>query len=120
MVNGRLSVPHEVKSGVPQGSVLGPLLFLVLINDIDKDTLHSLIASFADDTRATHGIKNQMDACNLQNDLFQIYHWSNMNNMKSNSLKFELLRYGKDKDLKENTSYVTPNRTVSIHCRLRR
>ena len=109
MVNGKLSAPHEVKSGVPQGSVLGPLLFLVLINDIDKATLHSLIASFADDTRATHGIKNQMDASNLQNDLFQIYHWSNMNNMKFNSLKFELLRYGKDKDLKENTSYVTPD-----------
>ena len=52
IVNGKLSVPHNVISGVPQGSVIGPLLFLVLIGDIDEATLHTFIASFADDTRA--------------------------------------------------------------------
>lgn len=51
MVNGRLSSKRPVISGVPQGSVIGPLLFLVLISDIDEKTFYSIIASFADDTR---------------------------------------------------------------------
>ena len=88
VVNGKLSTAHQVISGVPQGSVLGPLLFLVLIGDIDSNILHSLIASFADDTRATKGIETETDAAELQNDLFRIYDWSQKNNMKFNSLTF--------------------------------
>ena len=108
IVNGKLSSPHPVISGVPQGSVLGPLLFLVLIGDIDANILHSDIASFADDTRATKGLESEMDAADLQNDIFRIYEWSVKNNMKFNSLKFELLRYGKNTELKDSTRYVTP------------
>ena len=55
VVNGKVSSPRDVISGVPQGSVLGPLIFLILISDIDDEILHSFIASFADDTRATKG-----------------------------------------------------------------
>ena len=73
VVNGKLSSPHQVISGVPQGSVLGPLLFLILIGDIDENTMHSLISSFADDTRATKGLKEETDAASLQNDLFHTY-----------------------------------------------
>ena len=50
-VNGFLSEKVHVKSGVPQGSVLGPLLFLVLMSDIDCEILESFLSSFADDTR---------------------------------------------------------------------
>ena len=63
---------HPVISGVPQGSEIGPLLFLVLISNIDKEVFHALIYSFADDTRATHGISSKDDAADLQNDLFRI------------------------------------------------
>ena len=108
MVNGRLSSKRRVVSGVPQGSVIGPLLFLILMSDIDEKTLHALIASFADDTRATKGIMTEEDAIDLQTDLFHIYQWSRDNNMEFNSLKFELLRYGKNNNLKENTCYVSP------------
>ena len=109
VVNGTLSTPHQVISGVPQGSVLGPLLFLVLIGDIDDNILHMLIASFANDTRVTKGIKTETDAAELQNDLFRIYDWSQKNNMEFNSVKFELIRYGKDNKLKETTNYITPH-----------
>ena len=53
MVNGVKSEPQNVLSGVPQGSVLGPLIFLILIGDIDKDILNRFVKSFADDTRAS-------------------------------------------------------------------
>ena len=53
-VNGFESEPQSVISGVPQGSVLGPLIFLVLVGDIDKDvSSETNVKSFADDTRAT-------------------------------------------------------------------
>ena len=107
-MNGQLSKPHPVVSGVPQGSVLGPLLFLVLIGDIDEHVQHSIVASFADDTRATKGIKTIEDAVDLQNDLFHIYGWSERNNSSFNSVKFELMRYGSNMSLKESTNYVSP------------
>ena len=52
IVNGAKSNLSEVSSGVPQGSVLGPLLFLVLIGDIDKDITSTFVSSFADDTKS--------------------------------------------------------------------
>ena len=67
MVNGFLSDPAKVMSGVPQGSVLGPLLFLV-ISDIDRDVLQSFLSSFADDTRIGRSIKSVEDALELQKD----------------------------------------------------
>ena len=109
VVNGKVSTPREVVSGVPQGSVLGPLIFLMLISDIDEKIEHAKVASFVDDTRATKGISTVEDATDLQNDLFRIYQWSIDNNMQFNSLKFELLRYGTNKSLKDQTCYVAPD-----------
>ena len=69
LVNGARSNPASVKSGVPQGSVLGPLLFLILIGDIDKDVASAFLSSFADDTRMGHGVNTYEDAELFQNDL---------------------------------------------------
>ena len=108
IVNGIMGNLSEVKSGVPQGSVLGPLLFLVLISDIDHETTSSFISSFADDTRAVKGITTEDDIKALQTDLQAIYKWSQDNNMEFNSPKFECLRYGNNSIIKENTCYKTP------------
>ena len=108
IVNGFLSEPAHVKSGVPQGSVLGPLLFLVLISDIN-DNVNSRVSSFADDTRVTNGISDIADSAMLQSDLETIYTWSEDNNMKFNDSKFELIRYGTNQDLKDSTYYVRPD-----------
>ena len=111
LVEGRKSRPQPVVSGVPQGSVLGPLLFLVLIGDIDRNIASSFISSFADDTRVGKGITSEADIRLLQADLESIYRWSQENNMMFNSDKFELLRY-KSKDtkvLQTTTSYASDN-----------
>ena len=94
VVNGVKSKPQKVISGVPQGSVLGPLIFLILIGDIDKDIHHCFVKSFADDTRATKSIKDAEDVKVLQQELEIIYKWTIDNNMKLNDMKFELLHYG--------------------------
>ena len=111
MVEGKKSQPKPVTSGVPQGSVLGPLLFLVLIGDIDKTVASSFLSSFADDTRVGKGIASEVDIHNLQADLKAIYQWSVDNNMTFNSDKFELLRYKSksSKELQSSMSYTSNN-----------
>ena len=93
LVNGAKSAPRQVASGVPQGSVLGPLLFFILIGDIDQNIASSFISSFADDTRVGRQIENTEDIQFLQADLESVYDWAEQNNMEFNSDKFELLRY---------------------------
>ena len=97
-VNGFSSFIWEILSGVPQGSVLGPLLFIIFINDIDSDIVSSFLSSFADDTRIGRSIRNLEDNTALQHDLDAVYAWSDRNNMVLNMSKFERLVYGKNKD----------------------
>ena len=87
MVNGYLSEPAPVISGVPQGSVIGPLLFLILIGDIDRDIATSFVSSFADDTRLSRGLSGVTDASALQTDLEKVYQWAKDNNIFFNAKK---------------------------------
>ena len=92
-------------SGVPQGSVLGPLLFLIHISDINYEIADSTVSCFADDTWILLGIKDEEDTQMLQNDLHKVCKWADTNNMKFNDNKFELLRYGKEQEIKSATTY---------------
>ena len=76
-----------------------------MLGDTDKSIFHSFLSSFADDTRIGKGIKTKEDSEMLQNDLESLYKWMEDNDMCFNSSKFELLRYGKDHLIKENTHY---------------
>ena len=68
-------------SPVLSGTVLGPLLFLIMISDIIKGTTSSKLVSFADDTRVYSNIAETDDCDNLQYDLNSIYNWAVHNNM---------------------------------------
>ena len=106
-----LSQKSDVISGIPQGTVLGPILFLIFICDIDKD-INSIASMFADDTRVLGRIETINDVENLQFDLNKIYMWAEENNMLFNNKKFELLRYGKNEDLKHSTFYLSADNEI--------
>ena len=112
LVNGFLSEPAPVLSGVPQGSVLGPLLFLILMGDIDENVAYSFLSSFADDTRLLREVNGVRDASSLQTDLEAVYQWAEDNNALFNNKKFEALRYGINEILKLTTSYTAPDGTL--------
>ena len=67
-VNGMLSDWKVVLSGVPQGSVLGPMLFLIFINELDYD-ITNWVLKFADDTKIFGPVCNQSDYMKFQEDL---------------------------------------------------
>jgi hypothetical protein len=85
-VGGHLSEEVGVKSGVPKGSVLGPLLFLAYMNDISMN-IESTINLFADDCVIYRKIINKKDIENLQKDLDRLGEWAVENAMKINPSK---------------------------------
>ena len=69
-VRGKFSSWQQVLSGVPQGSVLGPVLFSIFINDLDcTATAQQIIKKFADDTKVAQVINGSEDAAELQRTL---------------------------------------------------
>ena len=76
-VNNQQSEPGEVKSGIPQGSVLGPLLFIFYINDLPESVLSNLFL-FADNIKVARSIRNLVDALQLQEDIKSLENWSNV------------------------------------------
>ena len=77
VVNGCLSDWISVLSGVPQGSVLRPLLFILYVNDI-PDLIESNVKMFADDTKIYSVIKSFDDGLKLQHDIDKLMQWSSI------------------------------------------
>ena len=108
-VDGRVSSLSAVVSGVPQGTVLGPVLFLVHIRGISSTlSAGTSSSSFADDTRIWRGVKEENDCQELQSDMNNIYEWAKTINMQFNSGKFEWVRYSAD-DRAPKFQYLAPD-----------
>ena len=93
VINGKRSGWSPVTSGVPQGSVLGPLLFLIYINDLDVQVI-SRLAKFADDTKLGTDAADPEAVRVLQNDLAIIGEWSEKWQMPFNLDKCHVLHVG--------------------------
>ena len=85
---------RNITSGVPQGSVLGPVLFLIFINDLEIDIVNSVF-KFADDTKLLSGkINDSNDRDQLQQDLQQLLNWSDSWQMPFNTSKCKVMHLG--------------------------
>ncbi len=94
-INGAKSNPCNIISGVPQGSILGPLLFLLFINDMPEYVKHSTVDMYADDTLiyVSHTDVNVIEKC-LNEDLESIAKWLDNNHMKANVSKTKVMLLG--------------------------
>ena len=93
MVNNAFSSDSPVISGVPQGSVLGPLLFLIYIQDMSNEISSARLLFFADDTKIIRDISSIDDCCLMSDELSKLYNWAENNKMVLNGDKFQLLQY---------------------------
>ena len=90
--NGSVSEWLPVTSGVPQGSILGPLLFLLYINDLPTVlSPNTLCAIFADDTKIYRNINSHQDHLILQHDIDKIHNWSSMWGLTFNKKKCSII-----------------------------
>ena len=94
VVKDEKSERREVKSGVPQGSVLAPIMFLIYVNDMIEG-VSSYISLFADDGKLLRKIGNHKDCEELQNDINKIYAWSKTWEMEFNAKKMPCIGNGK-------------------------
>ena len=102
------SKESKVASGAVQGSVLGPVIFLMFIKDMTKE-VKSNTKLFVDDAKIKESIKEEEDVEKVQEDLDKLFEWQTFNKMKFNGAKFQALRYGPNEDIKEDTIYFTEN-----------
>tara|TARA_B110001454_G_scaffold210883_1_gene225906 strand:- start:49 stop:1224 length:1176 start_codon:yes stop_codon:yes gene_type:complete len=103
-INGKSSEKSPVTSGVPQGSVLGPTLFIYFINDLPEKVKCNL-KIFADDTKAYREINSIEDQIFLQECIDELVEWTNKWLLKFNSDKCKILHLGK----------TNPNYSYSIN-----
>lgn len=128
VLNGDHSDWKKVLSGVPQGSVLGPLLFVIFIDDIDSAAdLISIINKFADDTKLGQVILSDKDRETLQNCLNDICKWANDWGMTFNIGKCHVVHVGRTNPkytyhmngMKLEVSEHERDLGVKIHCSLK-
>ena len=91
LANGMMSEEQEVVSGVPQGTVLASIFFVIMISDIDENLKNSVVRLFADDTRVSAKIRTKEDMELLQQDLDAVYGWAEKNLMEVYGLEKMLL-----------------------------
>ena len=105
-VLGSTSSSLPVTSGVPQGSILGPILFLLYVNDLPDAVSSSTIATFADDTKLFKRIASNTDSNKLQEDLNTLEQWSTSSNLAFNPTKCKVETISRKRSKLIKTCYM--------------
>ena len=104
-VNGTTSEQFHAPSGVPQGSVLGPVLFIIYINSMILKAGNANIYMYADDLKLHREIKSEEDTELLQKDLDTLYDWSLYSLLKFHLGKCVVMRFEPSKNIESNPFY---------------
>ena len=83
-LDGTTSNNNRILTGVPQGSIPGPLLFIIYINDIAQSSKHFNFIIYADDTTLCSTLKINADATQLNMELNNVSQWLNLNKLSLN------------------------------------
>ena len=118
VLNGEESDWTNVTSGIPQGSVLGPILFLIYINDL-PDVVNSIVKLFADDTKIYANVNTIENQERLQEDINNLMEWSNSWQLKFNKSKCKHLHLGRNTDTTykiegENIEKITEEKDLGV------
>ena len=113
VINGSYSSWRPVTSGIPQGSVLGPLLFVLYINDL-PDSVLSKIFLFADDTKIYRHIQTTQDQDIFQKDIGSLQAWADKWLLKFHPNKCKIMSFGKKHPCYEYTMYTEDRSVVPL------
>ena len=114
VVDGISSSFLYATSGVPQGSILGPLLFLIFANDLPNAAKHSTVPMFADDSKCYRQITQPRDRNLLQSDLDSLHHWSSTWDLNFNIKKCAALRFSRRKTSAPTQGYVLNQKPIKF------
>jgi hypothetical protein len=112
VLEGEHSSPSPVLSGVPQGTVLGPLLFLTYINDLPDVVKESITRLFADDALLYRNVCSAKEQSLLQADLDRLAEWENTWQMSFNAGKCNTLHVSPGRDLSFRSAYTLHGQTL--------
>ena len=112
VINGVESAWTQVTSGVPQGSILGPLLFIMYINDLPRELSNSKCLLFADDGKFFKIIKSITDCIHLQNDLDAILKWCQLWKLDLNLSKCYVMNFSLKRSRNIVFNYMLGNKTL--------
>ena len=107
VVNDISSDPRPITVGVPQGSILGPFLFILFINDC-RTVLASKVVLYADNTSIMYSSKDTLEINNVLNEELQtVSEWMHSNKLTLNAFKSKVMTFSTSQKMKRNNNNLT-------------
>lgn len=109
------SDPYHTRSGVSQGSILGPMLFIIMVNDLETVLNNATCLLYADDLKLVLGIKREADCELLHRDLDAVYAWSQQNKLNFNSSKCYVMSFTRARQIHQAPYSLGPETIARVN-----